>query len=327
MRYPQLINKSEKQRTCAPKRGGMIVCAMLCLLAPSVSHAQLVGDDNIPGTTCDKKGAIQMTANASGPGAYILTCDGNAPSGKWVATLNADLPTANMQVANKLYVDQAVASTGGGGNNCQLPAADTTGYNEGGLPFFCRSTTIVMGGVIISTAINEGRACAANAKCSSGICTPGNGFGQIMPDGSLYVGNFNGYTLYAAPMDQGTGRWKTSYGADDIATDSNDDGLANSNQIPNSTVFPAFKLCKDLSWGGHTDWYLPAQNELLLMYARLKEGTTSGPFGFASSERYWSSTELALNTAAAMPFSTGVIYTGGLKASSNIWPVRCVRRE
>ncbi len=93
--------------------GGIAVLSFFCA-APS--WAQLEGTDNTPGTPCTRKGAVQMTANASGPGAYILTCDGNAPSGKWVATLNAALPTASAQVANKQYVDTAVASVSGGGS-------------------------------------------------------------------------------------------------------------------------------------------------------------------------------------------------------------------
>lgn len=42
-----------------------------------------------------------------------------------------------------------------------------------------------------------------------------------------------------------------------------------------STVYPAAHFCNDLSTGGKTDWYMPAQNELEVCYYNLKPTTTS----------------------------------------------------
>jgi hypothetical protein len=42
-----------------------------------------------------------------------------------------------------------------------------------------------------------------------------------------------------------------------------------------STVFPAAHFCNDLSTGGQTDWYMPAQNELEVCYYNLKPTTQS----------------------------------------------------
>ncbi len=298
---------------------GSVLAVSFLSVAPS--WAQLQGTDNTPGTPCTRKGAVQMTANATGPGAYILTCDGNAPAGKWVATLNAELPTASAQVANKQYVDSAVASATSG--SCQMPAADTTGYSEGGKPFFCRSTSVLSGGISTFAVINDGRACESGMKCISGNCVSGYGAGQIMPDGTIYVGPFGGYTLYAAPSDQSTGAaWKTGTGVNDIATDSSNDGLANSNQVPNSTTFPAFKLCKDLTYGGHADWYLPALNEVALLYTNLRLGITN-PYGLAMTY-YTSSTEVNASQNNIFHMSNGAT-TGVTKTQG--YTVRCVRRE
>jgi hypothetical protein len=40
-----------------------------------------------------------------------------------------------------------------------------------------------------------------------------------------------------------------------------------------STVYPAAHFCNDLSIGGYTDWYLPARDELELIYRNLKPVT------------------------------------------------------
>ena len=43
----------------------------------------------------------------------------------------------------------------------------------------------------------------------------------------------------------------------------------------NSTVYPAAHFCNDLSIGGYSDWYLPARDELELIYRNLKPFTTN----------------------------------------------------
>ena len=305
---------------------GLVAFIILGVLLglPAVSRAQLTGDDITPGMACSRKGAVTMTANATGPGAYILTCDNDAPSGKWVATINAAMPTSNAQVANKQYVDQAVASSGGGGGSCQMPSADTVGFDEGGKPFFCRRTNVYTGGSTIATSINEGRKCDEERKCASGLCVAGIGAGQIMPDGTVYVGVFGGRTLYIAPTNQGAARWKDVIGANDIAVDSNDDGLENSNQVPNNATFAAFKLCKDMTFGGHNDWYLPAKNEIAFLFTQLKQGITP-EFYQLSSQNYWSSTELNANYSYLTSMATGVVSGNDLKYNSYL--VRCMRRE
>jgi hypothetical protein len=42
-----------------------------------------------------------------------------------------------------------------------------------------------------------------------------------------------------------------------------------------STVYPAAHFCNDLSIGGYTDWYLPARDELELIYRNLKPVTNN----------------------------------------------------
>ena len=123
--------------------------------------------------------------------------------------------------------------------------------------------------------------------------------------------------LYVTQADQSS-TWKTSTGTNDIATDSYDDGKINDGQVANSTDFPAFKLCKDLSDGGYTDWYLPARNELDLLWRN------SGAITGFTSNYYWSSSEYTTNSAWYQYFYNGVILD--LSKNNNRF-VRCVRRD
>jgi len=255
----------------------LLVGALLCVCAmpPFAAHAQLVGTDNVPGTACSAKGSVQMTANATGPGAYILTCDGDAPLGKWVATINAELPTANAQVANKEYVDSAVAAGG---------------------------------------------------SCSAGGPTDCRNIGDLCADGTVFAGYHPtlNEALFIPTTDQGTtSAWKTSTGVNDIATDSTYDGRANTNQVANSTTFPAFKLCKDLTTGGYSDWYLPAQVEAYYLWSVRGTIEAGGNITNFQNAIYWSSTEYGTSNAWFQYFPNGA---QDVYAKNNALRVRCVRR-
>jgi hypothetical protein len=124
-----------------------------------------------------------------------------------------------------------------------------------------------------------------------------------------------------------------------------------------STVFPAAHFCNDLTVGGFTDWYMPAQNELEVCYYNLKpkiqnNNTSSGTntnavpsrgsnytsdtpaqtsatiFQLGNAEAFntfycWSSTENTANYARCQSFDVGN-QTNGLKTGA--YRVRAVRR-
>lgn len=89
---------------------GAILRVLLCLAA--MPAWAVTGDDVAPGTACSVNKAMMMTANPSGTGGYILTCEG----GIWVATLRAAPPSEDGQVATKKYVDDTVSAGGSGGS-------------------------------------------------------------------------------------------------------------------------------------------------------------------------------------------------------------------
>lgn len=124
--------------------------------------------------------------------------------------------------------------------------------------------------------------------------------------------------------------------------------------------YEAAKFCEDLTIGGYSDWYLPAKNELEVLYYFLKPTTTanytgsgsnanavspepistnytsgspaqtSAGIGFRTGETdafasayYWSSTEYVANSAWVQGFDDGL--QGSFNKGGSIY-VRAVRR-
>ena len=81
------------------------------------------------------------------------------------------------------------------------------------------------------------------------------------------------YALIVAPKSGGesTAQWKTTQ-TSTAGTFDLWDGLTNSNNM-NNTTHPAAYFCRGLSLGGFTDWYLPAHDELELLYRNFKPTT------------------------------------------------------
>lgn len=80
----------------------------------------------------------------------------------------------------------------------------------------------------------------------------------------------------------------------------------------------AAKFCENMDYAGYTDWYLPAKEELALLY---RNGVAIG--GFVSSSYYWSSTEYNTSYAWYFGFNVGCLNT---TVKYGAYYVRCVRR-
>lgn len=123
--------------------------------------------------------------------------------------------------------------------------------------------------------------------------------GEVPVDACEVSGDATDPDCWSTP--QSNIAWSTEY----VATGIQDDtlGLTNTNQIvafsnglpyDAGSNYPAAKYCYDLDEGGHTDWYLPAVNQLI---AGLEEFKTQYNLGsttwadFSADTPYWSSTE------------------------------------
>ncbi len=150
--------------------------------------------------------------------------------------------------------------------------------------------------------------------------------GDVCTDGSINAGQSNGTKMYAADVDQGAGiTWGPSI---DTGADSSTDGKANQAWVIANTEpytswelgnYPAFELCEILNRHSHTDWYLPAKDELNILY---QNRVLIGGF---NTDYYWSSTESSTTQAWRQRFSSG---TQAKVDKENVVgrDIRCVRR-
>lgn len=206
---------------------------------------------------------------------------------------------------------------GAGGSGCGVPAgiAGDLMYNSAHHVLqYCDGDDwrAVGGGMTVSSGLSGPSGCAT--------------IGALCADGTVFAG-YHPITqahLFIPPTDQGTtSAWKTSTGVNDIATDSTNDGRANTNQVANSTTFPAFKLCKDLATGGYSDWYLPSQVELYYLWSVRTTIEAGGNITNFQNANYWSSTEYDTNAAWNQGFTNG---SQGNSFKNLALRVRCVRR-
>ncbi len=72
-----------------------------------------------------------------------------------------------------------------------------------------------------------------------------------------------------------------------------------------ASTYEAARWCESLEIGGYTDWYLPAKNELEVLYYNLKPGTDANNTGYGS------------NANAVSPEPVSTVYTAGAPAQTS----------
>ena len=116
--------------------------------------------------------------------------------------------------------------------------------------------------------------------------------------------------LEAAPSDQSTGAEWGCYGTLILGADGTVVGTGEQNTIDIedrcTTAGTAADICANLTFGGHSDWFLPSKDEFFLMYKNLK---VFGVGGFADNG-YWSSSEGSAGNAWVQFFNYGGQYNG-----------------
>lgn len=137
---------------------------------------------------------------------------------------------------------------------------------------------------------------------------------------SVVFAGVQGGRLYTSIADQSTGAlWGITGGATGAVSTA--DGLANTNILLaiSPTNYLAAQLCRALG----VKWYLPAINELSLLYTNR---VAIGGFNLSAGSKYWSSTESSAPDGWMQAFDTGSqsqYYTKGVWALN----IRCVRRD
>jgi hypothetical protein len=146
----------------------------------------------------------------------------------------------------------------------------------------------------------------SNRTTPSGPTVIGQAFG-----GGYYAGKINDsgtqYYLIVAPKATGESsskQWKTT-NTTTSGTSSVIDGPSNSASMNNAS-HPAAQFCEGLSIGGYTDWYLPAKNELEVLYYFLKPSTATNTTASGSNANAVSPEPISTNYTLGSPAQTSV---------------------
>jgi hypothetical protein len=171
--------------------------------------------------------------------------------------------------------------------------------------------------------MNTTNACVWNTSTGPADCPiPGN----TCSDGSVYVGvsTSDGKNMFTTAADSSSYAYSNSAGSLANVT-SADNGAANTTTLVAQGGNPAASYCDSLSVHSKTDWYLPAKNELQLLYnvkASVSglDNTGNYPAGF-----YYSSTEIDANNVVSLKMSDGYWNVTDYKTNSH--PLRCFRKD
>lgn len=197
------------------------------------------------------------------------------------------------------------------------------------------SGTITVSGLTANTAYTF-TVTATNAVGTGPASAASNSISTLPAIGDSYQGGYfagqistsaNGvatHNLVVAPVSSGQSaskQWKTS-NDETTGTTSFIDGPSNSSTMNNAS-HPAAQFCEALSIGGYTDWYMPAKNELEILYFNLHPTTTvNSPAGGNNVNSVPSRSGVFYNDApSGIPTQTSVtaFRTSGSEAFSTVY--------
>ncbi len=149
-----------------------------------------------------------------------------------------------------------------------------------------------------------------NQRSFGGPTTIGQSFGGGFYAGKIAVGGGGVATHYLIVAPKSTGEiLDTAWGPTGVTTGivSVIDGPANSAALAALGVgYAAATFCEGLSIGGYTDWYLPAKNEVEVLYYFLKPGTTLNNTSYGSNANAVSPQPISTNYTTGNPAQTPV---------------------
>jgi hypothetical protein len=298
-----------------------------------------------------KGGTGTTTGSITGTGALTFTACGTntninlVPNGTGTVDMaskritSLGTPTASTDAATKAYVD---AAAGGGYQVIPQGAAYRT-VQINGTPPNCATGDVQIyhsGSPVGSKVCNSCtgssnwydvyerwclKVAIAGYDCNSPYL-PAPSIGQSCIDGSIYAGlspdgnkrMFMSSVQYSTTWNDGS--TNTATGATSTLT-----GYANSVTIAAAGTNKAAKYCRSLNVNGLTDWYLPSQQEMLVL---LQNRTA---LGLNHVQWYWTSTESSASNAVLYRSNDdgygNFWYDTTTSSKSTSYPFRCIRRD
>lgn len=302
-------------------------------VAASASYATAVAATVTVGGTVSQTWTV-TTVSAIGPSAFSFTDVTGATTGVTYTSNATTLTGFSGSLAANCTNCISMSRNGGAWSASPLAgfvSGDTIALrmNAGATPGGTVNTTVTVGSTTSTpwsiTATNGCGVTTTGAACPDGSIVAG-----FSPDGNVL--------MYTTPCDAGmtwdsgtssctgsrtTMKWST-FATQATGYTSAVTGRANTAALAilvhPDMPFPAASYCDNLSAYGHSDWYMPAKDELTILYTNR---AVIGGFD-VSGAYYWSASESSVNNLAYYRrFSDGnmndISKLGG-------YPVRCVRR-
>ncbi len=178
-------------------------------------------------------------------------------------------------------------------------------------------------------SVTTGADACAGSPAVGAVCIDGTVYAGLSPDGNVkmyttrcdvgqtWSGSACTGTRLTKTWNNGTTNWTTTGYTSATTGRANTTGIAALSDA--GSPHYAAQYCDALSANGRSDWYLPAKDELNVMYTNK---TAIGSF-LVDGTYYWSSSEYNNNDAWIQRFSDG--YQGYYYKSNN-YLVRCARR-
>jgi hypothetical protein len=151
--------------------------------------------------------------------------------------------------------------------------------------------------------------------------TSGTGYGNEVEFTAFGLENymFAGNKIYIHPTNSGAGVW----GPDDVTGAINTiDGMGNTAKIALIGGSHLANKCADLDAYGHSDWYMPSDEEL----KALRDAAPNLDGIGENDGSFWSSSENSKESAFFVDFNTAVPYASSL-VKNEIGQCRCVRQD
>lgn len=222
----------------------------------------------------------------------------------------------------------------------------STGTIENNQYLQVRLTTSAAGGDTFSATLVVGTGADVWNATPAGDCSGSPAAGTVCADGTVYAGqspdgnvkmyvtrcdagmSWNGTTCTGTrsllPWNDGDQNWVATGFTSAITGEANTTSIApldSNNVAAGNQPHLAVNQCNDLSQDGHTDWYLPARNELAVIYGNKD---TIGHFDTGKS--YSTSTENNQSDSFAIQFSNGNEFASS-NSKDNNYAVRCTRKD